>query len=119
VVFHGHVPDLDALLDASAISVAPLRFGAGVKGKINQSLARGLPVVATACAIEGMHLVDGQDVLVADTADAFADAVVRLVDDDALWRRLRDGGWENTRRFFSRDAARLALTPLLDSLPTR
>jgi O-antigen biosynthesis protein len=66
-----------------------------------------------------MHLVDGQDVLVADAADAFADAIVRLVEDDALWRRLREGGWENTRRFFSRDAARHALEPLLESLPTR
>ena len=44
--------------------MAPLRYGAGVKGKVNQALAHGLPVVATPCAVEGMHLVDGQDGIV-------------------------------------------------------
>ena len=119
IVFHGHVPDLDALLDRSRIGVAPLRFGAGVKGKINHYLSRGLPTVATRCAVEGMHLVDGQDVLVADDTEAFVQALVRLLDDDALWNALRLAGWENTRRYFSRDAAAAAITPLLEALPTR
>ena len=119
VVFHGHVPDLDALLDRSRVGLAPLRFGAGVKGKINHYLSRGLPTVATGCAIEGMHLVDGQDVLVADDADAFVQAIVTLLDDDAAWATLRDAGWANTHRYFSRDAAAAAITPLLESLPTR
>ncbi len=119
VVFHGHVPDLDALLDTSLIGLAPLRFGAGVKGKINQYLSRGLPVVATTCATEGMHLVNERDVLVADNADGFADAVARLMDDEALWQRLREGGWDNTNQFFSRDTAKAALAPLLDSLRPR
>lgn len=119
VVFHGHVPDLDALLDSMRVSVAPLRFGAGVKGKINQSLARGLPVVATSLAVEGMYLHDGIDVLVADDAEAIADAVLRLYDDAALWQQLRAAGFENTRRHFSRDAARTALQPLLSNLRPR
>src|SRR5690606_40272764 len=56
VVAHGHVPDLAPLLDGCRIAVAPLRFGAGVKGKINLSQAHGQPVVATACAVEGMQI---------------------------------------------------------------
>jgi O-antigen biosynthesis protein len=119
VVFHGHVPDLDALLDGARIGLAPLRFGAGVKGKINHYLSRGLPTVATRCAVEGMHLVDGQDVLVADDTDAFVQAILRLLDDDGLWSSLREAGWANTRRFFSREAAAAAITPLLESLPAR
>jgi glycosyltransferase involved in cell wall biosynthesis len=117
--FHGHLADLDELLGSCRMSVAPLRYGAGVKGKVNQSLACGLPVVATMCAVEGMHLRDGVDVLVADDAEAFARAVLRLQGDDALWRRLSTGGLENTRRHFSPDAARPALLALLDSLPPR
>jgi GT2 family glycosyltransferase len=116
VHWHGHVADLDPLLRASRLSVAPLRFGAGVKGKVNQALAAGLPVVATTCAIEGMGLVDGVDVLVADDAEAFADAIVRGCEDDALWRRLAAGGFENTRRHFSPDIARAVLAARLATL---
>lgn len=119
VSFHGYVPDLDPLLRGARLSVAPLRYGAGVKGKVNQALAHGLPVVATPCAVEGMHLVDGQDVLVADDAEAFADAVLRLHEDADLWARLREGGLENTRRHFSPDVVRAPLRRLLDDLPGR
>ena len=117
--FHGHVPDLGPLLASARISVAPLRYGAGVKGKVNQALAHGLPVVATTCAVEGMHLVNGQDVLVADDAEAFADAVLQLHDDAALWSTLSEGGLENTRRHFSPDVVRAPLRRLLDELPGR
>ena len=88
------------------IAVAPLRYGAGVKGKVNQAMAHGLPVVATTCAVEGMHLHDGEDVLVADTPDAFAQAVLRLLDDDGLWTTLAERGRANVARHFSADAAR-------------
>jgi GT2 family glycosyltransferase len=114
--FHGHVADLGPLLRASRLSVAPLRFGAGVKGKVNQALACGLPVVATTCAIEGMGLVDGVDVLVADDADAFADAIVRGCEDDALWRRLAAGGLGNTRAHFSPEIARATIAARLATL---
>ena len=103
---HGHVPNLQPWLDGCRISVAPLRYGAGVKGKVNQAMAHGLPVVATSPAVEGMHLVDGDDVLVADDAGAFADAVLRLHGDEALWQRIASNGRDNVARHFSLDAAR-------------
>lgn len=106
VTIHGHVPDLQPWLDGCRVSVAPLRYGAGVKGKVNQAMAHGLPVVATTCAVEGMHLHDGEDVLVADTPDAFAQAVLRLLDDDGLWTTLAERGRANVARHFSADAAR-------------
>ena len=112
----GHVPDLEPLLDRSRISLAPLRFGAGIKGKINQSFSRGLPVVATPCAVEGMFLAPGQGALVGDTAQAFADAIVRLHGDEALWNRLRDSALANTREHFSRQAALEVLRPWLAGL---
>jgi GT2 family glycosyltransferase/glycosyltransferase involved in cell wall biosynthesis len=113
---HGQVDALEPLLDACRVSLAPLRFGAGVKGKVNQAMARGLPVVATHCAAEGMNLRDGEDVLLADEAQAFADAVLRLHEDAALWQHLREGGYANTQRYFSPEAARATLLPWLDSL---
>ena len=109
VTVHGHVPDLAPYMDGVRVAIAPLRFGAGVKGKVNLSMAHGQPVVATPCAVEGMHLMDGHDVLVAEGADAFADAVVRLYGDASLWHRLSTNGRENIRKHFSLDAARNAV----------
>ena len=106
VVVHGHVADIAPYMDGCRIAVAPLRFGAGVKGKINLSMAHGQPVVATSCAVEGMHLADGNDVLVADDPDAFAAHIVSLYRDGMLWERLSLAGLENVRLHFSIDAAR-------------
>jgi GT2 family glycosyltransferase/glycosyltransferase involved in cell wall biosynthesis len=106
ITVHGHVAELGPYMDSARIALAPLRFGAGVKGKVNLSMAHGQPVVATSCAVEGMHLSDGHDVLVADEAAAFADAVLRLYDDGELWRRLSANGRDNIARHFSLDAAR-------------
>ncbi|RFF69623.1 glycosyltransferase [Xanthomonas campestris pv. raphani] len=112
VQLHGYVPDLVPYMDTLRIAVAPLRFGAGVKGKINLSMAHGQPVVGTTCAVEGMHLHDGEDVCVADEADAFAAAIVRLYQDAALWQRLADNGLRNVAQHFSLDAARATVRTL-------
>lgn len=112
----GFVPDLEPLLDSHRLSVAPLRYGAGVKGKVNQALAHGLPVVATRCAVEGMGLEDGRDVLVAETPEAFVAAVLRAYDDDGLWQSLAEAGLANTARQFSPDRARDSLRRVFDSL---
>lgn len=113
VQIHGRVVDLDPWMTECRIALAPLRYGAGVKGKVNTAMSYGLPVVATPLAAEGMQLVDGYDVLLADDADAFAAAVLRLYEDEALWLRLSDGGLTNVREHFSFDAARRALRRVL------
>ena len=119
VIVTGFVPDLATYLAGCTLSVAPLRYGAGVKGKINMSLAHGLPVVATPLAVEGMHLVDGEDVLVAGDAAAFADAVVRLCGDEPLWNELSRRGVAHTERHFSFAAATAALREIVDELRAR
>jgi O-antigen biosynthesis protein len=106
VVVHGYVPDITPYMDGCRVAIAPLRYGAGVKGKINLSMAHGQPVVATSCAVEGMYLRDGIDVLVADDPKVFAAQVVRLHGDAALWQRLGAAGLDNVARHFSIDAAR-------------
>jgi glycosyltransferase involved in cell wall biosynthesis len=108
VLVHGFVEDIAPYMDGCRVSVAPLRYGAGVKGKVNLAMSYGLPVVATPCAVEGMHVDEGVDVLVAGDAEAFADAIVRLYDDETLWNSLSANGLGNVRRHFSFDAAREA-----------
>jgi glycosyltransferase involved in cell wall biosynthesis len=61
-----------------------------------------------------MHLVPGEDVMVADDAEQFAQAMERAYRDEALWQRLSDAGVENIRRHFSRAVAKNALQELFD-----
>jgi O-antigen biosynthesis protein len=111
---HGRVADLAPWLDNCLASIAPLRFGAGVKGKINMAMSHGVPVIATTIAVEGMQLNDGVNVLVADDATAFVEAVLRLQRDEALWQQLSEHGLDNVRKHFSADAAAAVLHRVLD-----
>jgi glycosyltransferase involved in cell wall biosynthesis len=85
----GFVPDLTPFFDRARVFVAPLRFGAGMKGKVGQSMMSGLPVVATAIGAEGLGAEDGEHLLVAETPAAFAAQVMTLLDDDAAWTRIQ------------------------------
>jgi len=116
VEFHGFVEDLEPWLSGCRLAVAPLRYGAGVKGKVNLSMSYGQPVVATTMAVEGLYAQPDQDVLVADSAEDFAAAVVRLYRDESLWNRLSAGGQDNVSRHFSVDCARDSLSKILKSM---
>jgi O-antigen biosynthesis protein len=113
-VIAGYVPDVEPLFNEARVAIAPLRYGAGVKGKVNLAMQFGVPVVATACSVEGMNLIAGKDVLIGDDAVAFADAIVTLYDNESLWLKLREGGLENVRRCFSREKAREVLQHVFD-----
>lgn len=116
IITHGYVQNVDDFFQRCLLSVAPLRFGAGVKGKINQSMLNGLPVVATSLAAEGMYLVHEENVLIADTAADFARQIVRLSSDAELWTHLSEGGVKNIEEHFSFAAAERGLTALLSEL---
>jgi GT2 family glycosyltransferase len=88
VIVTGWVKDIGAFFESARVFIAPLRYGAGVKGKIGQSLTYGLPVVTTSIGAEGMSLVDGRDVLISDTPEQFARNVVQLYSDELLWQKL-------------------------------
>jgi glycosyltransferase involved in cell wall biosynthesis/GT2 family glycosyltransferase len=92
VTVTGWVPELESYMAQALISIAPLRFGAGIKGKIVQAIAAGLPVVTTTIGTEGMDLIDGEHLLVADDPADFAAAVARLHADEQLWHHLASEG---------------------------
>lgn len=116
VIVHGYVQEVMPFFETCLLSIAPLRYGAGVKGKINQSMSLGLPVVATSMGIEGMHLEHERNILVADTAEEFAAQVIRLHQDVALWEQLSKNGLENVRQHFSFRSAKRNLKGLLHDL---
>jgi len=99
VIVTGYVPEVEPYFQKSRVFVAPLRFGAGMKGKIGQSLSLGLPTITTKIGAEGMGLIDHQDVLIADTAEEFAQAVIELYDNMELWQKLADNSLETIKRY--------------------
>lgn len=105
VVVHGHVADLQPLLDSVRVGIAPLRYGAGVKGKVNLSLSQGIPMVSTHSAAEGMGLSHGTHILLADNPQDFAERALQLHQDAALWQHLATHGLEHMHDTFSPEAA--------------
>jgi GT2 family glycosyltransferase/glycosyltransferase involved in cell wall biosynthesis len=114
VVVHGWVADLGPVYEAAQAVIAPLRFGAGVKGKVGESLSRGVPVVATSLAAEGMHLTHGEDVLLGESSEELADQLVTLLGDEKLWTALSTAGKDAVNRQFGPAVAARTLTDLLE-----
>jgi GT2 family glycosyltransferase len=110
----GFVEDLAAFLDRRRVSVAPLRYGAGAKGKVAESLAHGLPMVCTPVAAEGMQLTPGENVLVGDDASSLARHVATLLADDDAWLRQSRSGLDYARELTSRASAHARLKQILE-----
>jgi glycosyltransferase involved in cell wall biosynthesis len=89
----GWVPSLGGVLSSARLSIAPLLHGAGMKGKVGEALGAGLPVVTTSIGSEGMGLTHGVNVLVADSAEAFAQQIITAYNDEQLWNTLSDNGF--------------------------
>lgn len=101
VIIGGYVPELGPMFDRHRVSVAPLRYGAGFKGKVATAMSHCMPSVVTSIAAEGMGVTDGETVLIADDGRSFAEALVRLYTDQALWDRMSDAGWNFVNDAFS------------------
>ncbi len=88
----GFVADTRPHFARCAVSVAPILSGAGTRIKILDSLAAGIPIVATTIGAEGIAARHGEEILIADTPAEFAAAVLRLLHDPALAEKLRRNG---------------------------
>jgi glycosyltransferase involved in cell wall biosynthesis len=105
----GYRRDLRPYYESSYISVAPLRFGAGMKGKIGEAMSYGLPVVTTDIGADGFGFEAGTHIAVRNTPAEFAQAVLQLFKDRSFYQRLS----ENGRAFIQRRYSREAVEPLL------
>ena len=114
----GYVEDPTPYFARSRVFVSPLRYGAGMKGKIGQSMSHGLPVVTTSLGAEGMMLIDGETALIGDSPETFARAVVRLYTDTQLWTRISEASIGHIREHFSDDAARRRLLSIFPIRPS-
>jgi len=88
----GAVPDVRPYLEEAAVVIVPLRIGGGTRLKILEAMAMRKAIVSTTLGAEGLAVTDGEDILLGDTADAFAAQVRRLLDDDTLGAKLGAAG---------------------------
>jgi sugar transferase (PEP-CTERM/EpsH1 system associated) len=88
----GHVPDVRPYLADATVSVAPLRIVRGTQNKILESMAAGIPTVATAEAAKGVQCVPGEHLLVADGPDAFANEIIKIIENRTLGKKLAEAG---------------------------
>ena len=86
----GHASDLEAMFDAHRLFVAPLRSGAGVKGKVFEAMSSGIATILSPVAAEGIAVRDGVEALICEDGAAFAEAILATHDDEARWSALTD-----------------------------
>ena len=94
IVTHGFVENLDEVFDNIRLSIAPLRYGAGLKGKIVTSLSYGVPVVSTSIGAEGMPNGSSSNngIVFADSPELFAESLVKVYQTDSTWSELSLNG---------------------------
>ncbi len=106
VYVRGYAESLAQVFSQCRVFVSPLRYGAGIKGKIVQALSFGVPNVATSIAAEGMQLKHDETALISDDPIAFASSVSTLVQDDELWQKISRQSIEFVERNYSVNKAK-------------
>lgn len=110
----GYVEDISVYFNTSRVFIAPLRYGAGVKGKVGQSLEFGLPVITTEVGAEGFDFGKQASTLIDNTAQGMADKILDLNQDDELWMRASNASKEILKPFSNNEIEAKVLKVLND-----
>ena len=116
VIIKGFVADLGDLFKNIRLSVAPLRFGAGMKGKVVSSLSYGVPVVATSLATEGMGVTSEREAIITDLPEQFAQSIVDVYTSQEKWSYLSNNGLKFSQDHFSIEAVSVTINEVLNEL---
>ncbi len=116
ITLTGHVDNLKTLVASAAVSIAPLLSGGGTRLKILEAMALRTPVVATSKGAEGLEVMPGEHLLVADTPADFAGCVIRLLTDDESNRRLAKNAFQLVQERYNWDTMIHYYTNLIESV---
>ena len=125
--FTGRVEDVRGFMDQASVYVVPIRIGGGTRLKIYEAMSMGLPIVSTTVGAEGLSFSNGIDIVIQDDADSFAGAVIELLSDNALARKMGAAAerrarteldWQNVARVFSNACQNLTLASSIRSNPS-
>jgi len=119
VVVTGFVEDVRPYLSRAAVFVSPTRVGAGIKNKILQAWSMGKPVIATPASTGGLRIRDRENLIVADSPRRFADAILELLNDQALQRAMGASGRQTVLEHYTWDAKARELEALMTELMER
>ena len=112
----GFVPDTAPYLDKAFLSIAPLRFGAGMKGKVTEAMAAGIPVVTTTYGVQGLNAASGQNIMVGDDPEVFAKHVITLLSDAKLAEEIGLAGQEHIKQLCSVEVVEKQLVEMVSAL---
>ncbi len=113
IKFVGFVKDLGEILNGAKLTIAPLRYGAGTKGKVASSMAYGTPCVSSRFGTEGTGMENLRNIMIADRPDEFADAIIRLMNEEFLWKRISLGGIHFLKKNYAPERIELLMDALL------
>jgi len=115
VLVTGRVPDVQPYLARATVFICPLRMGAGLKNKVLEALAMGIPLVATPLSVDGINVEDGESAIIAEAKDIAA-AALRVLSDEELRRRLSRRGREVVEAEYTWEKAAASYERLYDEL---
>lgn len=114
----GYVPDTKPYLDSASVSVAPLRYGGGMKGKINEAMSHGVPVVSTSIGAQGFDAKNNIHMIIEDDPIQFAKSVVELLENPFKQRKIGLAGQKLNQRICSPEVIEARINELLNSILT-
>jgi GT2 family glycosyltransferase/glycosyltransferase involved in cell wall biosynthesis len=112
----GFAEHLDDVFHNHRVFVAPLLSGAGIKGKVLESMAYGLPTVLTDVAAEGTGLTHGISTLIAEKAEEWVDGIIKLYDDEKLWQKFAENQSTLVKSNFSFEGGKAAFKEIFASV---
>jgi GT2 family glycosyltransferase len=104
VIVVGWVDSIEEALIKFRLSIAPLRYGAGIKGKVGLSVISGVPCIASKVAVEDMGFVVGEEIIVAESPRDYVESILRLINDQASWARISRAGSRKAEQIYSENA---------------
>ena len=117
--FAGFVQDLGTELDHAKITIAPLRYGAGTKGKVASSMAYGVPCVSSGFGTEGTGMLHGENIMIAQTPQEFAQYIMQLFSDEELWQKISDGSVKFIKDNYAPETVEKMMDDLFDQVRKR
>jgi GT2 family glycosyltransferase/glycosyltransferase involved in cell wall biosynthesis len=112
----GYVEKLMPILNDARILVAPLRYGAGIKGKVASAMNAGLPVVASPIAAEGMDLQSFHDLIIAEGPEKIAEGIAYLYSNEELWNEIRANAFIHAKKKWGIETGWSNLAEILEQL---
>ena len=111
----GFVQEISDAFNGHRIFVAPLLSGAGIKGKVLEAMAHGVPCVLSPVAAEGIGVRNGKDCMIAHTADEWVEAILKLQTDGEFWHLISENARTHVRDSYSFASGRLQMRAILEA----